>query len=212
LWKDSFADELFQIPETAQEWFGHCEMVHRFNLADDYKNSKVLHGNAAFWTHSCQKTWLDRQRGLLCRRVEKCVEGGAETILNTAGAKGSRELRRALMKKHGNAGVVKLETRQEPFDLGMPPTDDKNVPVGPAFEERTDVGEKFQELGDEKDELFSTCPVKHQATYKSGMGSHLTRVVKNNAYSSHHEVVRVGTTRAGTEFPRRGGHGGTVRS
>ena len=190
LWKDSFADELFQIPETAQEWLDHCELIHRFNLTDDYKNSKVLHGDAAFWTHSYQKIWLDRQRGLLYRRVEKCVEGGAETILNTIGAKDARKLRRALMKKYGNARAVKLETRQKLFDLGMPPTDDKNAPVGSAFEERTDMGEKFQELEDEKDELFNACPVKHQATYKYGMESHLTRIVKNNIHSSYHEVVR----------------------
>ena len=190
LWRDLFADELFDIPESATEWLDHCEMVHRFNLTDDYKSSKALYADADFWTHAHQKIWLDRQRGLMFRKVEKCVEGGAETVLNSTGVKEARKLRKALMKKYGNARAVKLETRQKLFDLGMPPTDDKNCPMGQAFEERTDMGEKFQELEDEMDEFRNTCPEKHRATYKYGMDTHLTRVVKNNIHSSYHEVVR----------------------
>ena len=185
LWRDLFPDELFDIPETAQEWLDHCEMVHRFNLTDDYKNSKALYADADFWTHTYQKIWLNRQRGLVFRKVEKSVEGGAETVLNSTGVKDARKLRKALMKKYGNARAVKLETRQKLHDLGMPPTDDKNCPMGQAFEERTDMGEKFQQLEGENEEFFNTCLEKHRATYKYGMNTHLTRTMKNNIHSSY---------------------------
>ena len=134
LWRDLFPDELFDIPEAAEEWEDHCKMVHRFNLTDDYKNSKVLYADADFWTHSYQKVWLDRQRGLMLmfRKVEKCVEGGAETVLNSTGVKDARKLRKVLMKKHGNARAVKRQTRDasEAFRLGHASNRRQELPDG----------------------------------------------------------------------------------
>jgi hypothetical protein len=95
-----------------------------------------------------------------------------------------------LKKKHGNARAASMETRQGIFDLAMPPTDAKDIPTGPAFEERTNLEDKFQELEDEQVALMTICPEKHRDEYKYGKESHLVRVVKKHIHKSYYETLR----------------------
>lgn len=43
MWENPFADELFDIPETAEEWIHHCEIVHSYNRMADFKTSRLLY-------------------------------------------------------------------------------------------------------------------------------------------------------------------------
>ena len=125
--------------------------------------------------------------------VEGVVCGGAETVVVSV-CSGDRDkartIRAELKKKYGNARAVNLKTRQQLYDLGMPPVDSKMKPTGPAFLAKSNIIEKLQELEDEKNELFEICPEKHRATYKYGMESHLVRVVTDNLHHSYNEVAR----------------------
>jgi hypothetical protein len=83
-----------------------------------------------------------------------------------------------------------METRQGIFDLGMPPTDAKDAPTGPAFEERTNVEDEFQELEDEQVALMAICPEKRRDECKHGKESHLVRVVKKHIHKSYYATLR----------------------
>jgi len=192
MWENKIPDELFDIPETADEWIDHCKMIHSYNRMADFKTSRILWADPEFWTHEYQRDWLLRQYELLYSHVESCVSGGAETVVVNCGSDNAsvQNMREALKKKFGNARAVNLTNRQKLFDLGMPPVDSRNQPTGPACAERTNVIEWMQDLEDEKHELWQICPVKHRATYKYGLESHLVRVVTENIHPTYNEVVR----------------------
>jgi hypothetical protein len=192
MWENTFPEELFDIPEEADEWIQHCEMVHSYNRMADFKTSRMLYYDYEFWTHEYQKQWLDRQFELLYSHVESVVSGGAETVVVTCSSDNAsvRDMRAALKKKYGNARAVNLKMRQKLYDLGMPPTNDKFEPTGKACSERTNVIEWMQMLEEEKNELFQICPEKHRDSYKYGTESHLVRVTTDNIHPLYNEVVR----------------------
>ena len=168
LWEDTYPDELFEIPESSDIWIAHCMTVYKCEMMTDYKQSQTLYKDDYFWTHEYQEIWLNRQRELLYSKVEKSVVGVPKAIVQKLSGGKVKESRQVLKKKYGNARAVSMETRQGLFDLGMPPTDAKDIPTGPAFEERTNLEDKFQELEDEQVALMTICPEKHRDEYKYG--------------------------------------------
>jgi hypothetical protein len=114
---------IYDLPETSDPWIEHYEMVHRFNVVNDFKNANALHGPSVFWTHGCLKNWIASQQGKLHSKVEASAKGAAETVVVTRGPEEAESARAALMKKFGNARAVNLKTREQLCNLGMPPTD-----------------------------------------------------------------------------------------
>ena len=190
LWENGFPEGLFEVPETVDEWANHCWMVHRHFVLTDFKTSQLLKAPTEFWTHEFQHGWLQRQYELLYSEVESRVKGGAETQVVNVGAKNPWGVRAALKKKYDNARTVKLSKRQLLYDLGMPEIDEAGNPLGPAFEERTGLIEKSQQLEGERNELYQVCPERFRDTYKYGKESHLVRVVSEKIHTSYSEVVR----------------------
>ena len=190
LWEDTYPDELFEIPESSDIWIDHCMTVYKCEMMTDYKQSQTLYKDDYFWTHEYQEIWMNRQRELLYSKVEKSVVGVPKAIVQKLSGGKVKESRQVLKKKYGNARAVSMETRQGIFDLGMPPTDAKDIPTGPAFEERTNLEDKFQELEDEQVALMTICPEKHRDEYKYGKESHLVRVVKKHIHKSYYATLR----------------------
>lgn len=190
LWEDTYPDELFEIPESSDIWIAHCTSVYKCAMMNDYKQSQIMYMDDYFWTHEYQETWMTRQRELLYSQVEKSVVGVPKAVVQKLSGGKEREVRQVLRKKYGNARAVSMDTRQETFDLGMPPTDEQEQPTGLAFLERTNLEDKFQELEDEQAALMTICPEKHRAEYKWGKETHLVRVVKKHIHKSYFATVR----------------------
>ena len=181
---------IYDLPETSDPWIEHCEMVHRFNIVNDFKNANALHGSSVFWTHGYQKNWIASQQGKLHSKVEASVKGAAETVVVTHGPEEAESVRAALMKKFGNARAVNLKTREQLYNLGMPPTDSNFKPNGEAFTEKTNLVDKFEELEDEMHELIAICPPHHQKEYREGKESTLVRIVTTYIHKSYNAVVQ----------------------
>ena len=200
LWEDSIHPHVssaggremtvFDLPEGSDPWIEHCEKVHRYNRIADFKNANALYTSAVFWTHSYQRDWLTNQQGKMYSKVEASVKGAAETLVVNHGSEKAASIRAALMKKFGNARAVNLKTREQLYNLGMPPTDKAFKPTGEAFTEKTNLIEKFEELENEMHELIAICPPHHLAEYREGKETTLVRIVTTYIHKSYNAIVQ----------------------